>query len=93
MSTQPDGRPPAGAEVNVPVGAIIQALHEKYGRLISTLIQENAELQAGVEGQGRELAYLRSVVAAFQEDGQDAPGPAETAQEPTPGLVAPGPLG
>lgn len=86
--SQPSGRPPAGAEVNVPIGAILAARDERWGRLVQLLVGENSELQAGVEAQGQELAYLRSVVAAQEE--QDAgPGP----QEAPAGPESPGALG
>jgi hypothetical protein len=74
--------------VNVPIGAIIQALHDKYGRLVHTLIQENAEAQAGLEAQAQELAYLRSVVAA-----QEAPSAQEPGQNVQAQLGVPAPLG
>jgi len=86
--TAAPGRPPAGAEVSVPIGAIIQALQERYGRLISDLLRENAELQAGVEAQAQELAYHRSLAAAREEQ--------EAAQEPPArpgGPEVPGALG
>lgn len=87
--TAAPGRPPAGGEVNVPIGAIIAALHEKYGKLVHTLIQENAECQAGLEAQAQELAYLRSVVQAQQE----APSAPETGQDVQAQPSVPGALG
>lgn len=59
--------PEPGQPVNVPIQALLDQLHAKYGRVVQQLIQENAELQAGVEAQAAELAYLRSAVAAQQE--------------------------
>jgi len=87
--TAAPGRPPAGGEVNVPIGAIINGLHEKYGRLIHTLIQENAEAQAGLEAQSQELAYLRSVVQAVQ----DAPEATQDPENVSDGPDTPAPLG
>jgi hypothetical protein len=86
--TAAPGRPPAGGEVNVPIGAIIQALHDRYGRLVHTLIQENAEAQAGLEAQAQELAYLRAVVQAQEEPSAPEPGQDAQAQ-----LGVPAPLG
>lgn len=88
--SQPTTQPGApGAPVSVPIGALLQALHDRYGKLIQQIIQENAELQAGIEQQGAELAYLRSVVQAHEEANQDAPGPVDG----NPGAAAPSPLG
>jgi hypothetical protein len=74
---QPSGPSPQaqpGAPVSVPIGALLQALHDKYGAQLRMIIQENAELQAGIEQQASELAYLRSVVAAQQDDTTDSQG-------------------
>lgn len=56
-----------GQPVNVPIQALLDQLHAKYGRVVQQLVQENAELQAGVEAQAAELSYLRSTVNAAQE--------------------------
>lgn len=67
---------PANGQVNVPIQAIVKALHEQYQKIVQQLVGENAELLAGVEAQGQELAYLRSVVAQHQAEAEAAkPGP------------------
>jgi hypothetical protein len=73
MSTSPN----TGAPVSVPIGALLQALHERYGKLIGQLMQENAELQAGVEMQAGELQYLRSLQEAQREPDEGATEPVD----------------
>lgn len=68
----PSGPAMPGAPVSVPIGALLQALHAKYGAQLQQVIQENAELQAGIEQQAAELAYLRSLVAAQEADADAA---------------------
>jgi hypothetical protein len=90
MSTSPN----TGAPVSVPIGALLQALHERYGKLIGQLMQENAELQAGVEMQAGELQYLRSLQEAQREPDEAPPSPWTPAPSSRPwtcSAVAPAP--
>jgi hypothetical protein len=61
------------------MAAIIDQLHNKYGKLVASLMQENSELQAAVEAQGAELDEYRSralaqasqpVQGLFKQEGQ-----------------------
>lgn len=63
----PAGVQVAQAPVAVPYGAVLNQLNAKWSAQVQMLIQENAELQAGVEQMVGELQYLRGVVAAYQE--------------------------
>jgi hypothetical protein len=67
------GQAPEGAAVNVPIGAIIENVNQKWSGIVALLVQENAQLQAGLEAQGSELAYLRSAVAAQNAIPEPAP--------------------
>jgi hypothetical protein len=65
----PAGPPvPDNAQVNVPIARIVEAIHGQYQSIIQQLIQENAQAQAGLEAQGQELSYLRSLRDAAQVD-------------------------
>jgi hypothetical protein len=54
--------------LQVPMNLIIDQLHAKYGRMIAGLMQENAELQGGVEVLGNENAELKGMLAARDQD-------------------------
>ena len=54
-----------GGGVAVSMAAIIDQLHSKYSRLMTGLMQENAELQAGLEAVSAERDELRGTVTAM----------------------------
>ena len=60
--------------VQVTMAAIIDQLHSNYGKIVGRLTQENAELQAAVDAQDRELSELRSQVAALRPAPRQGPG-------------------
>lgn len=53
--------------LQVPMNLILEQVHIKYGRIISSLMQENAELQGGVEVLGNENAELKGMLAAREQ--------------------------
>jgi len=60
------------ANVNVPMNQIIDQLHQKYARIITNLMQENAEWNAGMDVIMAENAELKGQLAALR--GQGASG-------------------
>lgn len=70
--------------VSVQMGAVLNQLHERYGKIIAQIMQENAELQAAVDQQSVELDEHRSRALAQQSAprGPSVPWPAA---QPDPG--------
>ena len=66
--------------VNVSVDSVIREINKRFSKVIVTLVNENAELVARLEGTTDRLAEAESELAALREIMADDTGP-----EPSPG--------
>lgn len=53
-------------QLQVPMNLILDQVHAKYGRIVQSLLQENAELQGGVEVLGNENRELKALVESLR---------------------------
>lgn len=64
--TNPTQARRGGRQLTINMNDVINGLHERYGAVIGQLMQENSELQSGLNQQGAELAEARALVTALQ---------------------------
>jgi predicted nuclease with TOPRIM domain len=75
-------------QINISMADILGQVHGKYGKLIQGLLQENAELQAGVEVLGPRCQELEQENAVLREQYNSLSAPAAQDQPGGVGLLS-----
>jgi predicted nuclease with TOPRIM domain len=68
-------------QIQIQLADVMNQVHAKYGKLISQLLHENAELQAGVEAMGPRLEELTAENAVLREQFNQLSQPAPVAED------------